>query len=371
MPEKSSLLAGYNVVFGIQELLKEVKVRDGSDLHLAANIPPAVRVRGELAVLDHLAPLTPDGVKQLLFQVLTKQQADILEKNLSLDLAVSIGGTGRFRLNAYYQRGCITCVFRRLADDIPLLETLGLPESVGGLAGLQNGLVLVTGPTGSGKSTTLAAIIDRINKQYRRNIITVEDPIEYLHLNNQSIINQRELYSDVEDFADALRSALRADPDVILVGEMRDLETMRTAIRAAETGHLVFSTLHSRDAVSSINRVVGAFPPEEQNQVRQQLSASLKAVISQQLLPVASGSGRVLAAEVMAVTSAVGNLIRLGKHEHIYHAIETGKREGMQTMDQSLEKLASSGRIEPLVALKHCRNPTCLTEKINSGRSRR
>ncbi|MCL6447053.1 MAG: type IV pilus twitching motility protein PilT [Armatimonadetes bacterium] len=356
--------AGSELVFHVDELLKEAKERDASDLHLTANTPPVLRVAGRLTALDRYRPLTPGEIRRLLDQILTPRQREVLEKKFSVDLAVSLSGIGRFRVNAYFQRGSITCVIRRLADDIPSLENLGLPESVYGLPGLANGLVLVTGATGSGKTTTLAAIIDRINEKFRYNIITIEDPIEYVHFNRQSIVNQRELHTDVESFADALRSALRADPDVILVGEMRDLETIRAAIMAAETGHLVFSTLHSRDAVSSISRMIGVFPAEEQGQVRQQLSVSLKAVISQQLLPRADGKGRVLAAEVMMVTPAVSNLIRLGKQEHIHLAIETGIKAGMQTMEQSLEKLVKAGAVDRFTALRGARNPALLKEKL-------
>ncbi|MEW5953471.1 MAG: type IV pilus twitching motility protein PilT [Bacillota bacterium] len=348
----------------MEELLEETKHHEGSDLHITANMPPVLRVGGDLVSLDKYEPLSPEDIKRLLYSILTPRQVEVLEKHFAVDLAIGLGGIGRFRLNAYFQRGCITCAFRRLADEIPQLESLGLPRSVYGLPDLVNGLVLVTGTTGSGKSTTLAAIIDRINTLYRRNIITVEDPVEYVHLHRSCIINQRELHADVESFADALRSALRADPDVIMVGEMRDLETIRTALRAAETGHLVFSTLHSRDAVSSINRIIGVFPAEEQGQIRQQLSATLKVVISQQLLPRASGRGRVLASEVMMVTPAIGNLIRLGKLEHIFLAIETGMKLGMQTMEQSLEALARSGVIHRETAVKKARVPGQMMEKL-------
>jgi len=356
-------------VFHIKELLKEAKERDASDLHLTAGMPPVLRLTGHLAVLDEYAPLSPEEIKRVLYQVLNRRQIEVLEERLAVDLAVGIQGAGRFRVNAYFQRGSLACAFRRLADEIPVLESLGLPESVYSVPDLRDGLVLVTGVTGSGKSTTLAAIIDRINERYRRNIITVEDPIEYVHYNRKSIINQRELYTDVPAFADALRSALRADPDVILVGEMRDLDTMRTAIMAAETGHLVFSTLHSRDAVSSIARMVGVFPAEEQAQIRQQLSASLRAVISQQLLPRADGKGRLLATEVLMVTSAVANLIRIGRDEHIRLAIETGKNLGMQTMEQSLENLVRARAISPSTAFAAARNPTILAEKLGMSQA--
>ncbi len=349
----------------IEELLEAARERNASDLHLTPYSPPIVRVVGELLPLPY-PPLAPEDTRRLAHQILTPRHREVLEERKSVDLAVGVGGLGRFRINAYYQRGHVTVAIRRLADEIPELSTLGLPPSVEGLADLPNGLVLVTGTTGSGKSTTLAALIERINSTSRRNIITIEDPIEYVHFNHRSIINQRELYTDVPTFAEGLRSALRADPDVILVGEMRDLETIRTAVMAAETGHLVFSTLHSRDAVSSITRILGVFTPEEQNQIRQQLSVSLRAVISQQLLPKKDGSGRVLASEVMFVTPAISNLIRLGKLEHIATAIETGKNFGMQTMEQSLELLYKKGLIDYQTALKGARNPLLLKEKLGS-----
>jgi twitching motility protein PilT len=352
------------VVVHIEQLLKEARDLDASDLHLTANTPPVFRVSGRLQCRDCYGPLTPEDIKRLVYQILTPRQAQVLEKRLSVDLAAGFGGIGRFRVNAYFQRGAVSCVIRRLADDIPLMEKLGLPPSVYGLPDLPNGLVLVTGATGSGKTTTLAAIIDRINGKYSHNIITIEDPIEYVHFNRRSIVNQRELHADVDSFADALRTALRSDPDVILVGEMRDLETIRAAIMAAETGHLVFSTLHSRDAVSSITRMIGVFPAEEQSQIRQQLSASLKAVISQQLLPRAGGQGRAMAAEVMMVTPAISNLIRLGKQQHIHMVLETGAQLGMQTMEQSLERQTKAGVIDKFTALKAARNPAVLKEKL-------
>lgn len=367
MDAKFDAAGGKKTVLHLGQLLEEARDLDASDLHLTADTPPLFRVAGCLQRRDGYGPLTPEEIKQLVYQVLTPRQAEVLEKRLAVDLAVGFGGIGRFRVNAYYQRGAVTCAMRRLADEIPLMEKLGLPQSVCSLADLKNGLVLVTGATGSGKTTTLAAMIDRINEKYSHNIITIEDPIEYLHFNRQSIVNQRELHTDVESFADALRTALRSDPDVLLVGEMRDLETIRAALMAAETGHLVFSTLHSRDAVTSITRMIGVFPAEEQSQIRQQLSASLKAVISQQLLPRAGGQGRVMAAEVMIVTPAVSNLIRLGKQEHISMALETGSKLGMQTMEQSLEKQAKAGTIAPDTALKAARRPAVLMERLNLG----
>lgn len=351
----------------IEELLLLTKEMDASDLHLSAYSPPAIRVGGYLMPVK-CPSLTPEEIRRLIEQLLTPRQREVLEERKAVDLAVEVSGMGRFRINSYYQRGFITAAIRRLADRIPELETLGLPPSVWKLADLKDGLVLVTGTTGSGKTTTLAAIIERINATSRRNIIPIEDPIEYQHFNRQSIINQRELYSDVPSFFDGLRSALRADPEVILVGEMRDLDTMRTAVMAAETGHLVFSTLHSRDAVSSITRVLGIFSPEEQNQIKQQLSISLRAVISQQLLPRADAPGlRVLASEVMFITPAISNLIRLGKLENIFTAIETGKKHGMQTTEQSLLSLYKKGLIDYRTALQSARNPSFIKEKIGTS----
>jgi len=347
----------------IEELLAETGPREASDLHLTAYTPPVFRIHGHLVPASEYLPLTPEDIRNLVYPLLTPRQIEVLEKRLSVDLAVSVAG-GRFRVNIYHQRGCLACAFRRLADHIPPLESLGLPPSVYRLADLSSGLVLVTGPTGSGKSTTLAALIDRINQLYSRVIITIEDPIEYIHFNKRSVINQRELYTDVESFADALRAALRADPDVILVGEMRDLETMRTAIMAAETGHLVLSTLHARDTVSALPRMIGVFPTEEQFQVRQQLSSSLKAVIAQQLLPRADGQGRVLACEVLMVTSGVANLIRLGKDEHIRQVLEIGACYGMQTMEHHLEFLVKKGLIDVDTALRAARNPKVLEERL-------
>ena len=259
-------------------LLRETVARNASDLHLGAGMPPVFRVRGELTPMN-CDPYAPAEVAALLEAILTARHREVLGRNKSVDFAISLPEVGRFRVAAYHQRGALSVALRLLAKGIPTFAGLGLPESVARLSQLRDGLVLVTGVTGSGKSTTLATVIDDINTRFRRHIITIEDPIEYVHANNCCLINQRELHTDVPSFGDALRDALRADPDVILVGEMRDLETMRTAIMAAETGHLVFSTLHSRDCVSTVNRLVGAFPAGEQTQVRQQLATTLMAVV--------------------------------------------------------------------------------------------
>jgi len=349
----------------IEELLREASLRNASDLHLAFNTPPIYRVNGMLETAGD-QPLTAEEVRDLCYQLLTPRHREVLEERKSVDLAVSFTGAGRFRVNIYYQKGYLTGAIRRLADDIPGLEALGLPPAASHLSDMKMGLVLVTGATGSGKSTTLASLINLINATSRRNIITIEDPIEYVHFNKESLINQRELHTDVPSFPDALRGALRADPDVILVGEMRDLDTIRTAIMAAETGHLVFSTLHSRDATSSITRMIGVFTPEEQMQIRQQLSVSLKAVISQQLLTRADKAGRVLASEFMLVTPAISNLIRLGKQEHIYMSLETGSKLGMQTMEQSLIELYKAGLIDQETALRSAKSPSLIEERLGS-----
>jgi twitching motility protein PilT len=264
----------------------------------------------------------------------------------------------------YYQRGRMSAAIRLLADGMPTFSQLGLPESLAQLPHMRDGLILVTGATGSGKSTTLAAIIDEINRTSHHNIITIEDPIEYEHANQNCIIFQRELFTDVASFADAIRDSLRQDPDVILVGEMRDPETIRTAITAAETGHLVLSTLHSRDATSSVNRIVGTFPAGEQNQIRQQLSTSLRAVVSQRLLPSCSGAGRAPAVEIMFINTGIANLIRNGKDEMIYSSIETGLKEGMQTMEQSLIRMVYEGKITMETALSAARRPDLLQLRL-------
>jgi twitching motility protein PilT len=348
----------------VKALLQEANSREATDIHFNAGFPVTFRIYGKLVPVGD--SLDAEEVRLLLNELLTPGQQRSLEERRSVDCAVSFKGVGRYRVHVYYQRGALSGAIRKLADEIPSLAALGLPPAVENLAGLKMGLVLVTGATGSGKSTTLASLVDLINNTHEHNIITVEDPIEYVHHSKKSLVSQREIHTDVPSFPDALRGALRADPDIILVGEMRDLETIRTAILAAETGHLVFSTLHSRDASSTINRILGAFPPEEQQQIRQQLSVSLKAVISQQLLPKTDGAGRVLSCELMFVTPAIANLIRLGKADHIYMAIETGMRLGMQTMEQSLTELYQSGKISLETALRSARSAELIQHRLKS-----
>jgi twitching motility protein PilT len=354
----------------MRALFRETLNRNASDLHLAAGMPPVFRIKGELRPMD-CDPYSHADIENLVGEVLTPRHQEVLVKKKSVDFAVSINDAGRFRIAAFYQRGALSVAVRLLHDGIPTFNSLGLPESIAGFSRLRDGLILITGVTGSGKTTTLATIIDDMNATSRRNIITIEDPIEYVHQNNLCTIHQRELYTDVPSFAGALRDALRADPDVILVGEMRDLDTMRTALAAAETGHLVFSTLHSRDCISTINRVVGAFPAGEQTQIRQQLAATLRAVVSQRLLPNATETGRVPAVEIMVGTPGIANLIRQGKEDMVYSVIETGGQLGMQTMEQCLIQLIEDGRIGMSVGLGAARSEDLLKKRLYSRSSQK
>ncbi|OIQ07681.1 type IV pilus twitching motility protein PilT [Neomoorella thermoacetica] len=368
----------------IEALLRFIVDIGASDLHLTAGIPPVVRLQGRLIKLPDMAagtagtleqeaikarsfladypgweqPLTPETIGTLGESLLEEERhrQRFLEKG-SVDLACSLKGISRFRLNVYRQRGTVALAARALARDIPSLDGLfsfyhDLPQTLKRLALLPRGLILVTGPTGSGKSTTLAAMVDWINKQAERHIITLEDPIEYLHRHGKSIVNQREVGEDVESFAEGLRAALREDPDVILVGEMRDWETMATAISAAETGHLVLSTLHTRTAADAVERIIDAFPPHQQQQIRIQMAGVLEGVISQQLLPRRDDSGRVAAVEVLVATPAVRALIREGKTHQLPSAIQTGAREGMLPMDKALAQLYLAGIVEREAALE-------------------
>ncbi len=349
----------------MDDLLRLTRDLGATDLHLSGHMPPSFRIKGEIEPYG-CEPYTPKEMEGLLNEVMAGRHQELLKTRFSVDLGLHKPGIGRFRIIIYYQRGCLSAAIRLLADGMPSFSDLGLPESLARLPHFHDGLVLVTGATGSGKSTTLATIIDEINRTNRRTIFTIEDPIEYVHANNKSIIFQRELHSDVATFADAMRDALRQDPDVILVGEMRDPETIRTAITAAETGHLVLSTLHSRDATSSINRIVGTFPAGEQNQIRQQLSTSLRAVVSQRLLANSGQTGRVPAVEIMFINTGIANLIRHGKDELVYSTIETGVKEGMQTMEQSLVRLVHQGRITVETALSAARRPDLLQKRLSA-----
>jgi twitching motility protein PilT len=323
----------------IDELLERMVEANASDLHVTTGTPPAIRVRGEVERLEGFDALTAEETQQLLYRILSSEQQKNFELGRQLDFSYSIPGLARFRVNVYFQRESIGAAFRLIPTELKTLEELGIPESLHVLAEKPRGLVLVTGPTGSGKSTTLAAIIDEINRNRSEHILTIEDPIEFLHRHKRCIVNQREIGPDATSFADALRAALRQDPDVILVGEMRDLETISTALTAAETGHLVFGTLHTQSAPSTIDRIIDVFPAEQQEQVRIQIANSLQGVVTQALLPTADGMGRVPALEILLPDDAVRNLIRQGKVEQIYSVMQTNTGRGMQTMEQSLGDL--------------------------------
>jgi len=328
----------------IEDLLGEVVKYNASDLHLTVGAPPMLRVDGGLRPVNDAAVLKADDVEKLTFSVLDENQKDIFIRDKEVDFSFAFGDIARFRANAYHQKGNIALALRLIPVEIRSLDALGLPKSCNKFTELPRGLVLVTGPTGSGKSTTLAAMIDRINTERSSHIITVEDPIEYTHFHKKSLIQQREVHYDTRSFSAALRSVLREDPDVVLVGEMRDLETIAAAITIAETGHLVFATLHTNNAAQSIDRMIDVFPPHQQQQIRIQLSNILQAIVSQRLIP-AIGGGRIVAAEIMVATPAVRNIIREGKTHQLEAVIQTGAEHGMQSMDKTLAGLVKSGRI--------------------------
>jgi len=328
----------------IEKLLEEVVKQDASDLHLTVGVPPMLRVDGSLKPIANTPPLTATEVERLIFSVVDDVQKDILLKDMEVDFSFAFGDVARFRANAYHQKGNLALALRLIPNEIRSTEELGMPKTVDALTEYPRGLVLVTGPTGSGKSTTLAAMIDKINKEKAMHIITVEDPIEYTHKNQKSIVEQREIHYDTRSFAAALRSILREDPDVVLIGEMRDLETIASAITIAETGHLVLATLHTNNAAQSVDRMIDVFPPHQQQQIRVQLSNILNAIVSQRLIP-AIGGGRVVASEIMIANPAVRNIIREGKTHQLDAVIQTGAEEGMQTMDHNLATLVKSGKI--------------------------
>jgi twitching motility protein PilT len=337
----------------IEELLQILVERHGSDLHLSAGTPPKVRVDGSLIATEH-APLKADVVKRLIYSFLSGDQVARFEREYEIDLSFGVEGLGRFRTNVFFQRGTVAATLRMIPYEIRTYEELGLPRGISEeVCNLPRGLVLVTGATGSGKSTSLAAMIDYINATRANHIVTVEDPIEFLHRGKSCLVNQREVGSDTQSFKRALRSALREDPDVVLIGEMRDMETIEAALTIAETGHLTFATLHTSDAVMTINRIVDVFPAHQQQQVRTQLSFTIQAVFCQQLLPRADGAGRVLALEVMIANSAIRSLIRDDKAHQIYSLIQTGGKIGMRTMNQSLHELCRQNLITYDDALAH------------------
>jgi len=351
----------------IDELLTVMVERDASDLHLAAGSPPVIRVNGQLERLTQFDRLTPDDTQTLVYRVCSTEQQKFLETRRQLDFSYSIPGLARFRVNAYFQRTSVGAAFRLIPQEIKSLEQLGLPPRLYDLADKPRGLILVTGPTGSGKSTTLASLIDRINQTRHEHILTIEDPIEFLHWHKSCIVNQREIGPDATSFADAIRSALRQDPDVILVGEMRDLETIGTALTAAETGHLVFATLHTQSAPQTIDRIIDVFPAEQQDQVRVQLAGTLQGIVTQNLVPTADGAGRTAALEILMPDDAVRNLIRQAKVEQIYSVMQTSSARGMQTMEQSLADLALRRVITGEVAFSRSTRPDQLRGLLERG----
>jgi twitching motility protein PilT len=360
-------MAGETVQLSLHQLLGAVVDKGASDLHITTGAPPQLRIDGALLPLK-APPLTPVDTKHLCYSVLTEEQKMRFEKNNELDLSFGVKGLARFRCNLFTQRGAVAGVFRQIPFEFMTFDELGLPPVVARLSKLQNGLVLVTGQTGAGKSTTLASIIDKINSETRQHIITVEDPIEFLHSNKMSIVNQREVESDTQSFKTALKYVLRQDPDVVLVGEMRDLETIEATLTISETGHLVFATLHTSSAVQSINRIIDVFPPHYQQQVRSQLSFVLQAVITQVLIPNANGPGRSMAAEVMVPNIAIRNMIREDKIHQIYSSMQTGQiASGMQTLNQALFSLFSHGRITMDDAIAYSQEPDELQNMIRKG----
>jgi len=340
----------------IQELFDLVASKGASDLLISAGAPPILRINGEL-FRTRTDPLSQEQTKALVYSLLTDGQVASFERRRELDFSLAVGKKHRFRVNVYLQKGAVTAALRPIPETIPSLDDLGIPPTVSELATARQGLVLVTGPTGSGKTTTQAALIDLINARRACHIITVEDPIEYVHQHRRSIVDQREVGEDTDSFATALKYALRQNPDVILVGEMRDLETIQAALTAAETGHLVFATLHTNDAIQTMDRIVDVFPPEQQQQIRFQLSMTLLAILSQRLVPRADGKGRVLACEVLRNNHAIANLIREQKSHQVYSVVETGAKEGMVTMDRAVKQLYADGVITYEDAVTLMRNP--------------
>ena len=351
----------------LHQLLKTLVEQGGTDLHVTTNSPPQVRIDGKLIPLQ-LPPLTAPETKQLCYSVLTDNQKHRFEENLELDFSFGIKGLARFRANVFSQRGAVAAAFRVIPWEIKGFKELGLPEVVTQLCEKPRGLVLVTGPTGSGKSTTLAAMLDKVNGDRHEHIVTIEDPVEYLHAHKKCIVNQRELHADTHSFANALRSALRQDPDVVLIGEMRDLETIESALRIAETGHLTFATLHTNSAIQTINRIVDVFPSHQQSQIRAQLSFVLEGILCQALLPRASNQGRCLAMEILVPNPAVRNLIREDKIHQIYAMMQSGQSKfGMQTFNQSLATLYFKKQASLQTALSASSNPEELQDMINRG----
>jgi twitching motility protein PilT len=356
-----------DAVSSIDDLLAQVVEKGASDLHVTVASEPVVRLHGHLQPLEGFDRLRPEDTQRILYRIMSTDQQKTFETKRQLDLSYSIPGLARFRVNIYFQRESVGAAFRLIPTELKTLEELGMPASLHEFAAKPRGLVLVTGPTGSGKSTTLAAIIDEINRTRRDHIMTIEDPIEFLHRHKSCIVNQREIGPDATSFADALRGALRQDPDVILLGEMRDLETISTALTAAETGHLVFATLHTQDAPSTVDRLIDAFPAAQQGQVRIQVAATLQGIVTQTLLPTVSGDARVPATEILIPDDAVRNLIRQAKVEQIYSIMQTGTKKGMQTLEQALTDLVNTGLVTPEVAMSRSSRPDQLAVLLQRG----
>ncbi len=351
----------------MHQLLKTLVDQDGSDLHITTNSPPQIRIDGKMVPLQ-LPPMTAAESKQLIYGVLTDSQKHRLEEALEVDFSFGVKGLARFRANVFFQRGAVAGAFRTIPWEMRSFKDLGLPDVVSSLCDRPRGLILVTGPTGSGKTTTLAAMLDKINNERHEHMVTIEDPIEYLHSHKKCLVNQRELHADTHSFPNALRSVLRQDPDIVLIGEMRDLETIESALRIAETGHLTFATLHTNSAAQTINRIIDVFPAHQQSQIRAQLSFVLEGILCQSLLPRANGHGRTLALEILVPNSAIRNLIREDKVHQIYSAMQTGQTQfGMQTFNQSLATLYYKKQITLQLALSMSSHPDELQDMINRG----
>ncbi len=355
-----------SVPLHIDDLLRYAVSVGASDLHLTAQMPASIRLHGAIRPIEGCPKLGNETIRDMVFGILPASQRERFEAELELDTSHSIAGVGRFRVNVSMQRGTVAAALRPIPHEMPMFDSLGIPDTVKSFTELRRGLVLVTGPTGSGKSTTLASLIDIINRTKPLHIVTVEDPIEFLHEHKRSIINQREIGEDTFSFAESLRRVLRQDPDVILVGELRDLETISTALTAAETGHLVFATLHTQDAPQTVDRIIDVFPTSQQEQIRVMLAATLEGVVTQQLILNAEGTGRIACCEVLVCTSAVRNLIRSSKTHQIYSLMQTGGSFGMQTMDQGLSRLVRDGLISESVAYDRSRNEEDLRNHLNS-----
>jgi len=355
------------MALSLNAMLKAMVEQGASDLHLTTNSPPMIRIDGALQPLND-PPMNPSDTKRLSYSILTDKQKQRLEENLELDFSFGIKGLARFRANIFHQRGALAAAFRQIPFEIRGFNELGLPHIVDKLCDKPRGLVLVTGPTGSGKSTTLAAMLDKVNSERKEHIVTIEDPVEYLHVHKSCIVNQRELFADTHSFANALKSVLRQDPDIVLIGEMRDFETVEAALRIAETGHLTFATLHTNSAAQTINRIIDIFPPHQQSQVRTQLSFVLEGIMCQSLLPRAAGQGRALAMEVLVPTTAIRNLIREDKIHQIYGMMQAGQAKfGMQTFNQSLAALYFRRQISLHTAVARSSYPDELQEIIGRG----